>query len=195
MNKLSIPLIIALIIGCVVLFMGIFGISSYNGLTTKSQAVDNAWAQVEVQYQRRYDLIPNLVESVKGAQIQEQEIFTKLAEARANYAGVRAAGTVEDKVQASAQLDSALSRLLVVTENYPQLTSNETIKSLMVELEGTENRVSVERKRYNDVVTEYNQQIAVIPGVLWAKLFGFAKRTYFEATSGSENAPSVKFTE
>lgn len=178
------------IILALVIVIGGFLVASYNGFVTKAAAVDTQWAQVEAQYQRRFDLIPNLVESAKSIQTQEQTVFTALADARAKYSG---ATTPEAKTAAANETESALSRLLVVVENYPQLRSSESVATLMDQLEGTENRVSVERNRYNETVQAYNLGVNRIPGSIVARLFGFGARTYFEAASGSENAPQVKF--
>ncbi|MEK7653046.1 MAG: LemA family protein [Patescibacteria group bacterium] len=162
--------------------------STYNGLVAMDQNVKGQWAQVETQYQRRFDLIPNLVESVKGIMAQEQKVFGDLAEARTRYAG---ATTINDKAQAATQVESALARLLVIMENYPQLKSAETVQTLMVQLEGTENRVSVERGRYNDEVRAFNTKIKQVPTSIIAPMFGFGEKAYFEAASGAENAPAV----
>ncbi len=164
--------------------------SSYNGLISTNESVDTQWAQVETQYQRRFDLIPNLVESVKGIMAQEQAVFGALAEARSRYAG---ATNNNDKARAAGELEGALSRLLVVMEAYPQLKSSENVLSLQNELAGTENRVSVERKRYNDAVRNYNLNVKRFPKNLIASLFGFGEKTYFESVEGSENAPKVDF--
>lgn len=163
---------------------------TYNGLVSANVGVDSQWAQVETQYQRRFDLIPNLVESVKGIMKQEQAIFSEIAEARTRYSG---ATTVDEKVRAAGQVESALGRLLVITENYPQLKSADTVQTLMSQLEGTENRVSVERKRFNDGVANYNLLTKRFPSSVIASLFGFGSRDYFEAVAGSEKAPAVSF--
>ena len=163
-------------------------VNYYNSFVVLGQSVTNQWAQVETQYQRRYDLIPNLVNSVKGFLKQEQSVFGAIAEARTRYAGAQ---TVNDKALAASQVESALGRLLVVMENYPQLKSDGTVAQLMDELAGTENRVSVERRRYNDVVKEYNLKVTMIPGRFFASLFGFGPKEYFEATIGADNAPNV----
>ncbi len=177
------------ILGVLALLL-LWAISSYNSFVTQSNAIDGQWKQVEVQYQRRYDLIPNLVESSKGLMNQEQKVFSDLAKARAAYAGAK---SPESKVQAANQLDSSLSRLLVIVENYPQLKSDQVVTKLMDELAGTENRVSVERRRYNEQVQSFNTSVSTFPGNLFAGVFGFKTRTYFNATQGSENAPQVKF--
>lgn len=172
----------------VVVLGGLYVWSSYNGLVSGGVAIDGAWAQVETQYQRRFDLIPNLVNSVKGILKQEQTIFTALAEARTHYSG---AVTIDQKAAAATQVESALGRLLAVVENYPQLKSVDTVQTLMAQLEGTENRVAVERKRFNDAVQAYNLRVKRVPSALVARLFGFSERAYFEAASGAEKAPSV----
>lgn len=175
------------ILGVAVL-IGLWFWSGYNRLVMVSEAVDNSWAQVETQYQRRFDLIPNLVASVQGAMEQEQEVFGNLAEARANYSGARGP---EEQVAAANQVESALSRLLVVMEAYPDLRSIETVQTLMAQLEGTENRVSVERQRYNDQVREFNVITKRFPSNILASMFGFNDRNYFEAATGTEVAPTV----
>jgi LemA protein len=180
-----------LIIVGVVLTVVVIGLFSYyNKFVTQNEKIDGQWAQVEAQYQRRFDLIPNLVESVKGVMAQEQEVFGMIAEARTRYAG---ATTPDAKAAAATEVESALSRLLVVMENYPQLKSADTVQTLMAQLEGTENRISVERGRFNDEVRSYNVMVKRFPGNVLAPAFGFSERNYFEATSGSENAPAVKF--
>ena len=162
----------------------------YNTFVTQSNAIEGQWKQVEVQYQRRFDLIPNLVESVKGLMKQEQAVFGQIAEARTKYAG---ATNTDSKVAAANQVESALSRLLVIMENYPQLKSDQAVMRLQDELSGTENRVAVERRRFNEMVMQYNTSVTTIPGVLFARIMGFNTKAYFEATPGSENAPQVKF--
>jgi LemA protein len=168
--------------------LAIWVFSSYNGLVGSNEAVSSQWAQVETQYQRRFDLIPNLVNSVKGVMNQEQEIFTALADARTRYSG---ATTADDKAAAATQVESALGRLLVIVENYPQLQSSQTVRDLMTQLEGTENRISVERKRYNDEVRAYNLKTKQFPSSIAANIFGFKEHAYFEAAEGSATAPTV----
>ncbi|MFA6548284.1 MAG: LemA family protein [Candidatus Magasanikbacteria bacterium] len=162
--------------------------STYNRLITTNEAVTNQWAQVETQYQRRFDLIPNLVESVKGVMKQEQKVFGDLADARAHYTG---ATDANQKAEAATQVEGSLSRLIAVMENYPQLKSADNVQTLMAQLEGTENRVSVERKRYNDVVQSFNVMIKVFPTNLIAKQLGYSTKNYFEAEAGAANAPKV----
>ena len=163
---------------------------SYNGLVSSNEMADSQWAQVETQYQRRFDLIPRVVESVKGFATQEKTIFADIAEARTRYSG---AEKIEDKVRAANQVESILGRLLVITENYPDLKSSELFKGLLVELEGAENRISVERRRYNDTIREYNLSTKRFPSFLVASYFGFEERSYFESAPGAENAPEVGF--
>jgi LemA protein len=181
---------IFLVVGVIAIVLVLWGISSYNGLVSAREAVDTAWAQVETQYQRRFDLIPNLVETVKGIFNQEQSVFGNLAEARTRYAG---AMTINEKVAAASEVESALARLLVVVENYPNLRSSESVQNLMIQLEGTENRVSVERKRFNDAVLAYNLKVKRFPSNLMASLFGFEERVYFEAAPEAASAPRVNF--
>lgn len=179
-----------IIILVIVAVLAVWFSMSYNSLVTANEAVDNQWAQVEAQYQRRFDLIPNLVESVKGAMGQEQEVFTALADARSRYAG---AASVNEKAEAAGQVESALGRLLVVMENYPQLKSIETVQSLMAQIEGTENRISTERVRFNDQVRTFNVMVKRFPGNIAANLLGYDEKAYFEAAAGTEVAPSVDF--
>ncbi|MFA5098641.1 MAG: LemA family protein [Candidatus Paceibacterota bacterium] len=173
----------------VVLILG-YGWMTYNSLVTTNENVDNQWAQVETQYQRRVDLIPNLVNSVKGIMSQEQTVFGAIADARTRYAG---AITVNDKAIAASQVESALGKLLAVMENYPQLKSAENVQNLMVQIEGTENRVSVERKRFNDMVRDFDLMVKRFPSSVVASMFGFTEKAYFESTPGAENAPVVEF--
>ena len=168
----------------------VYGLFSYNSFVGKNEAVDNQWAQVESQYQRRFDLIPNLVNSVKGAMAQEKAVFDSIAEARTRYAGAK---TVDEKAAAAGQVETSFARLLAVMENYPTLKSIDTVNGLMAELSGTENRVSVERKRFNDSVRALNVAVKRFPSNLIAKVFSFGERGYFESAAGSENAPKVEF--
>ena len=150
--------------------------------------VDKQWAQVEAQYQRRFDLIPNLVESVKGVMSQEQEVFGAISEARTRYAG---ASTIDQKAGAAQQIESAFGRLLAIMENYPQLKSAENVQTLMIQLEGTENRISVERMRFNEAVRDINLKVKRFPSNVVAGIFGFNERVYFEAAEGAEAVPEV----
>ncbi|MBI2266323.1 MAG: LemA family protein [Armatimonadetes bacterium] len=160
-------------------------------MVTLDQKVESQWAQVENVYQRRADLIPNLVNVAKGYMKHEKDILTELAEARSRYAGAPKGSP--DKVQAANQMESVLSRLLVIVENYPNLKADRTMQSLMDELAGTENRISVERHRYNEIAKDFNTEILKFPGSLYASIFHFKKRAYFEAARGAEKAPEVKF--
>ncbi|MDF2675889.1 MAG: LemA protein [Bacillota bacterium] len=187
MKKGMIALIVVVVV-IIGLIASVFG--SYNTLVSLDEEVNTQWANVESKLQRRFDLIPNLVESVKGAMAQEKEVFGAIADARAKMAGAR---SVDEKVEASNQLEGALGRLLVVTENYPELKSNQNVTGLMDELAGTENRISVERDRYNEVVRKYNSKVRSFPTNLLAGIFNFDQRPYFEATQGAETAPQVNF--
>ena len=174
----------------VLVVLGLGAVGYNNSFVRQSNQIDGQWKQVEVQYQRRFDLIPNLVEAAKGAQGQEQKVFGDLAAARASYSG---AITNDQKAAAASQVESSLGRLLAIFENYPDLKSNETILKLQDELAGTENRVATERRRYNEFVQNYNTSVSVFPGSVLARIFGYSKHTYFNSTSGSENAPKVDF--
>jgi LemA protein len=163
-----------------------------NTLVTKNEAVKSSWSQVDIVLQRRADLIPNLVETVKGYAQQEQTVFGDIAKARS---ALLSAGTPQQKIAANQQLDGALGRLLVVVENYPQLKSNENFLRLQDELAGTENRIAVERKRYNDTLQDYNTYVQSFPNNLYAGWAGFKpNEAYFAASEGSRVAPKVNFT-
>lgn len=172
---------------------------NYNSLVEKQQGVDQAWAQVENQYQRRADLIPNLVETVKGYSSHEEETLTKVTEARAKATSITIDADKLDEEnlaryqQAQGELSQALGRLLAVSEAYPDLKANENFKALQVQLEGTENRISTERKRYTEAVMEYNTSIKKFPTVIYAGWFGFKEKPQFKAEAGAEKAPQVKF--
>ncbi|MDK2920351.1 MAG: LemA protein [Candidatus Petromonas sp.] len=185
-------LVVIVTIVAVIAIIGASLAGTYNSLITKAENVDAQWAVVESKLQRRYDLIPNLVNAVKGIMAQEKEVFKNIADARAKMAG---ANTIDERVAASNQMESALSRLLVVMENYPQLRSVESVNRLMDELAGTENRISVERDRYNMAVREYNRSIKRFPTNIIANMMGFESKTYFEATPGAEQAPKVDLTD
>ena len=165
-------------------------ISTYNSLARKDVLVDNTWAEIDNQLKRRSDLIPNLVETVKGYAAHEKEVFLKVTEARAKVAG---AGSISDKIQANNGLAAALSRLLLVVERYPDLKANVNFIRLQDELAGTENRISVERRRYNESVRKYNVTIRRFPTNLLAGLFGFDKAAFFEVPEERQEAPKVKF--
>jgi LemA protein len=181
---LVVLLILALVVG------GAY-VGRRNQMAIKREAVNAAWAQVDVVLQRRADLIPNLVETVKGYAVQEQTVFGAIAAARAALIGAK---SPSDKIAANGQLDSALSRLLVIVENYPQLKSNENFMRLQDELAGTENRIAVERRRYNDTIQDYNTFIALFPNSLVASIAGFARNdAYFKTEEGARQAPKVNF--
>jgi LemA protein len=182
-------------IGIIVLLL-IVGFSSYvgarNQMVTKNETVKAAWSQVDIVLQRRADLIPNLVETVKGFALQEQTVFGDIAKARSR---LLSASTPTDKIAANQQLDGALGRLLVVVENYPQLKSNENFLRLQDELAGTENRIAIERKRYNDALQDYNTFIGLFPNSIWAGMAGFKRNeAYFAASEGAKTAPKVDFS-
>lgn len=183
MNKLLTGIII------VIATLALYFFGTYNSLISQTTAIDGQWAQVETQYQRRFDLIPNLVRATQGFLKQEQTIFNDLAKARQGYAGAKSG---DEKVAAASNLESTLGRLLVIVENYPNLKSNETVSKLMDELAGTENRISVERKRYNDLVQSYDTSIKTIPTSFVAGIGGFKEKPYFKSVGGSETAPKVE---
>jgi len=167
-------------------------ISVKNTLVAKNEAVKSAWSQVDVVLQRRADLIPNLVETVKGIAKQEQTVYGEIAQARSQ---LLSAGTPEQKIAANARLDGALGRLLAIAENYPQLKSNENFLRLQDELAGTENRIAVERKRYNDTLQDYNTYVQQFPGSIFAAGAGFKPNTaYFAASEGARTVPKVNFS-
>ncbi len=175
-------LILALAAGC--------GPCGYNRIVSEEQQVESAWSQVENQLQRRADLIPNLVETVKGYARHEKGVFDDIANARAAMLG---ASSRADKIQSANQLEGAISKLISLSEAYPQLKADGNFQRLMDELAGTENRLSVERKRYNDAVQQYNTDIKRIPGAWWAKIGGFQSKEYFKAESGAKAVPKVSF--
>ena len=184
--------IVVLVVILLLAFMlGSAYVSRRNQMAIKREAVNAAWAQVDVVLQRRADLIPNLVETVKGYAAQEQKVFGDIAAARAALVGAK---TPADKIAANGQLDSALGRLLVVVENYPQLKSNENFMRLQDELAGTENRIAVERRRYNEAVQGYNTYISLFPNSLVGSLAGFTRNdAYFKTEEGARQAPRVNF--
>lgn len=188
-----------IIAAVVVALVAIYGVKSYNGLVTGSQGVEAAWSNVETQYQRRADLIPNLVSTVKGYAAHEQQTLEDVVAARAAATSITLDGSsmtaaeFEKYVDAQSKVSSALGRLIAVAENYPDLKANTSFLELQSQLEGTENRITVARKEYNDVVKQYNTAIAVFPRNIIASMFGFAKKEYFAAADGTENAPKVEF--
>ena len=190
-KKTNTGLIIGIVVIAIIVIIVLSVIGMYNGLVQADVNVDNAWAQVQTVYQRRADLIPNLVATVEGARDFEQETFLAVTEARSAWTNAK---TPEEQVAAANGLESAIGRLIVVVENYPQLTATQAFRDLMVQLEGTENRISVERKRYNDAVGIINKKVRFFPTNIIASMFGFEKRTFFEAVEGAEAAPEVEFT-
>lgn len=172
----------------------------YNTLVTMQESVNSAWSQVENQYQRRADLIPNLVKTVQGSADFEKSVLTEVTDARSRVGQMKlSADDLSDPEKfaqfqkAQDQLSGSLARLLVVSENYPQLKSNEAFLQLQSQLEGTENRISVERKRYNETVQAYNTEVKSFPAMIMAKIFGFKEKEYFKAVTGSDKAPDVNF--
>jgi LemA protein len=187
--KAVIVLVVILLI--IAFLFGSMYFNRRNQMAIKREAVNAAWSQVDVVLQRRADLIPNLVQTVKGYAVQEQTVFGDIAAARAALVGAR---TPQDKIAANGQLDNALSRLLVIVENYPQLKSNENFMRLQDELAGTENRIAVERRRYNEAVQDYNTYISLFPNSLVASIGGFPRNdAYFKTEEGARQAPKVNF--
>lgn len=197
-NKYTKWVVIAVII-LVILMLISWGTRIYNSLVTLEEKVSAQWAQVENVYQRRADLIPNLVATVKGYAEHEQETFTRVTEARAKASSI----TVDPKnltpealqqfEQAQGELSSALSRLLVTVERYPELKANQNFLELQAQLEGTENRITVERQKFNDTAREYNTSVRSFPRNLFATLFSFERKPYFESKPGADEAPKVEF--
>jgi LemA protein len=183
-----------IVIGVLVLVGIVLGgtlITAHNDLVTEREAIHGAWAQVDSALQRRLDLIPNLVETVKGAATHEEKVIGEVTEARAAMMGAK---TPQDRIQANQQLDGALGRLLVVVENYPNIKANENFLSLQNELAGTENRINVERRKYNETVQKYNTDIALFPQNIAAGIWGFHREdAYFKADTAAKDAPKVKF--
>jgi len=193
-------LLIGLIIVAIIIISLFWGVSMYNSLVTSQEQINAAWGQVQNQYQRRADLIPNLVETVKGYAAQEERVFREVTEARARVGSIQLTPEMLNNPeqfqkfqQAQGELSSALSRLLVVAENYPQLKSNENFLQLQAQLEGTENRIAVERQRFNQLVQDYNIRVRRFPGSMVAGMTGFSEKAYFQAEPGAERAPKVKF--
>lgn len=191
-----------IVVGIIIVILGFlisFSISSYNSFVSQDEAVATAWSNVENQYQRRADLIPNLVNTVKGYAEHEKETLDAVvsARAKATQTTISIDDLTPEKMQAyqkaQGEIGAALSRLLAVTENYPDLKANENFQALQAQLEGTENRISVERRKFNEIAQSYNTSIRRFPKNIIASMFGFEKRPYFEAAEDSEKAPEVKF--
>lgn len=179
-----------LIVLAVIIAIGVMGVSSYNGLVSMNENVNAKWGQIETQLQRRADLIPNLVNTVKGYASHEQNAIVAVADARARLAGAQGP---QAKAQANADVTSALSRLLVIAENYPNLKADKEFRALMDELSGTENRVAVARKDYNDAVQVYNVKIHTLPTSIFAGMMGFGPKEYFKAEEAAQQVPKVQF--
>ena len=185
--------------GAVIVVLVLGTLSSYNGLISKEETVNTAWSNLQSQYQRRADLIPNLVNTVKGYTSHENETLTKVVEARAKATSlmVNAEDLTPERAkqiqEAQSELSNLVGRLLMVQENYPELKASEQFSELQAQLEGTENRINVARKDFNDAAKKYNVSIRSFPKNILAKMFGFEKKVYFEAQSGAEKAPEVKF--
>lgn len=178
------------IVVAVLVLLVVWGVGRYNSFVTQNEKITAQWAQVENQYQRRFDLIPNIVASVKGVAQQEQEVFGAIAEARTRYSGAK---TANERAGAATQVESALGRLLVIAENYPVLQSSQSYRDLTVALEGTENRTSVERMKYNELVKNLNTAVKRFPGSVLATLFGVNERAYFEIAEEVKIVPKVDF--
>ena len=168
-----------------------WAVSSFNSFVTQGEQITAQWAQVENQYQRRFDLIPNIVNTVKGVASQEQDVFLGIAAAREHYAG---ATTPDAKAQAAGEVETSLGRLLVIAENYPVLQSSQAYRDLITELEGTENRISVERMKYNDLVRVFDTNVKTFPTSIVAKLFGVGAHEYFNVPAESQVVPKVDFS-
>jgi LemA protein len=188
---MKVGIIILIIIAVAALWFGSTYVTHRNAMVTKRENVNALWSQVDVVLQRRADLIPNLVSTVKGFAAHEEKVFGDIAAARAAMIGAK---TPQDKIAANGQLDSALGRLMVVVENYPQLRSNENFLRLQDELAGTENRIAIERRRYNEAVQDYNTYISLFPNNIVASMSGFTRNdAYFKTDEGSRSAPKVDF--
>lgn len=187
MNKVIKILLALFFIYCIV--MGIYTAGVYNSFITANENIENQFAVIESKLQRRYDLIPNLVNVVKGYMKHEEEVFTAVAEARS---AVKQAYTISDKIAANNMMDLALSRLIVLMNNYPELKSNQNVTALIDELAGTENRISIERDRYNQLVMEYNKTVKSFPANIIASAFNFDEKPYFKADVNAQTAPKVE---
>lgn len=177
-----------------VLIVVVWFIATYNSLVAADQDVNAKWSQVENQYQRRYDLVPQLVETVKGYATHEKEVFEEVTRARSQWASAKSTGNAEQQVNATAELESSISRLLLVAENYPTLKASENFIALQAQLEGTENRVAVARMDYNNAVQDYNTKIKQMPTSIVAGIYHYEDKPFFEAEKGAEKAPKVNFT-
>lgn len=191
--------VVLIVIVLIIVFLGGCSVGSYNKMVNKEEGVSNAWANVETQYQRRSDLIPNLVNTVKGYAQHEQETLEGVVAARSKATQVTLDSNdlTPEKLQqyqeAQGEVSRALGRLLAISENYPDLKANQNFQELQAQLEGTENRISTERRKFNEVSKDYNTYIRRFPNNIFAGIFGFEKKAYFEAAEGTEKAPEVKF--
>lgn len=192
--KLSKPAIVTAVVLFVLLFFGLIFAGNYNSLVTGRNAVDNSWSKVETQYQRRFDLIGNLVESVKGSQLQEQKVFKDIADGRKQYNAAQQTGNQNDQAAAASRIETNVALIPRLQEAYPELKSNQNVQALMGELSGTENGIAQKRDNYNDVVTNYNNNITRFPKNIFAGLFDFDKRSLFKAESSAAQAPKVDFS-
>jgi LemA protein len=181
-----------LIIVVVVLIIMLWSVSKYNFFVNQNGAIDGQWAQVENQLQRRFSLIPNVISTVKGDAKQEKDIIAEITQARTHYAG---ATTTDQKATTAEQVESSLARLLVITENYPDRKSNQSFRDLMVELEGTENRIALERMKFNDLVKSLNINVKTFPNSILASIFGVKERAYFQVTEEAKVIPKVDFSQ
>lgn len=180
---------VVVVLGIIVV-IAIWVMSGYNFFIKSGESITAQWAQVENQYQRRFDLIPNIVNTVKGVAKQEKDVFGMIADARTKYSG---ATTADEKAKAASGMESALDRLLVIAESYPTLQSSQAYRDLIVTLEGTENRITVERQKYNDLVRVYDTKVKTFPSSIIAKIFGIAPREYFNVPAESQVVPKVDF--
>ena len=180
-------------IGIVAILLILWLVSGYNGLVKASLGVDNAWADIEAQYQRRFDLIPKLLETVKCYKAYEEKVFVEITQMRSQWQSAKQSGDVDSQLASARGLDGALGKLLAIAENYPDLKASESFKTLMIALEGTENRIATSRMDYNGAVKEFNIRTRTFPSNLIASWFGFKQRKSFEADPGTSKAPEVKF--
>ncbi len=175
----------------ILVLLGYWGVTTFNGFVRRGESITAQWAQVENQYQRRFDLIPNIVETVKGVAGQEQEVFGAIAEARTRYSGAQ---TPDSRAEAATQVESALGRLLVIAENYPVLQSSQSFRDLTTTLEGTENRISVERMKYNELVRAYNSNLKTFPTSVLALILMIPEKEYFDVPTENQAVPPVDFS-
>ncbi|MBN2093236.1 LemA family protein [candidate division KSB1 bacterium] len=193
--------LVIIVLAAIAFFIFLWGKNQYNKLVEADETVKTAWSKVESAYQRRFDLIPNLVETVKGYAKHEKDVFVGVTEARSKMGGIIEMGPefldnpqkVKEFQQLQGEFSSALQRLMMVVENYPQLKADKNFQDLQVQLEGTENRIKVERDRFNDEVRTFNTLVRRFPLVLFAGMFGFSPKSYFQAEVGAEKAPKVQF--